>query len=276
MTRRSLIDLMSPVKFLSNLFRHRRLILQFAQQEFVSRFKGSFLGLLWALLLPLLMLLVYTFVFSVVFKGKWGSPEDQQTPLFALMLLAGLVPFNIFSESVTSSPRLILSQPNLVKRVVFPLEILPVSRLLAGVYQGMLSFVVLLLGILFLGDLNWKFLFFPITLIPLCLLTLGLSYAFAALGVFIRDVSQIINVVVTFVLFLSPVFYPLTAVPKKFGSYLALNPLAWMIEDFRNTVMTGSLPSMNGLALLWAFSFLVCVSGYAIFMRVKHAFADVM
>jgi len=260
-----------------NLYRHRSLIKQFAWRDFVSRYKGSFLGVFWSFITPLMMLVVYAFVFSVIFKSKWNTQTDQSQVDFALTLFCGLTVFNIFSEAVNRAPTLILSYPNYVKKVVFPLEILPVAALATSLLNAGVSLIILLPAqLIFNHTISKTILFFPLVLAPLSAMILGVSWFLASLGVFIRDIGQPVGVLVTILLFVSGVFFPPTAVPKGFEFLIKLNPLAGILEESRGALMWGLFPDWEWLFVAIVGSIIVMMLGYAWFMRTKKAFADVI
>ena len=234
------------------------------------------LGILWTVLLPFIMLSVYTIVFSRIFVSKWPATEQSSQILFAVMIFAGLTPFNIFAEVISQAPRLVLGSPNLVKRVVFPLEILPVSKTLGVLYQALLNVAILLIGVYFSGSFNGINLLFPLELIPIALITIGIAAALASLGVFLRDLGQLVGPFITLMMFLSPVFFSLDAVSPTLRSYLLWNPLGMMIEHFRSIAVLGVLPDAGSIALDWAIAIVVAIIGQGLFVRIKHAFADVM
>ena len=210
----------------------RGLIFELVKKEIKSKYKASFMGVGWAFMHPLIMLAVYTFVFSVVFKARWGQGEGSKTE-FALVLFAGIIVFNFFSECVSRAPGLIVSNPSYVKKVVFPIEILSVVDVGVAIFHAMISVVVWLMAyVLFFGTPHLTALLLPVVFLPLILFSLGLSWAVAALGVYIRDLSQMIGLVVTVAMFMSPVFYPASALPEDVRSYLFLNPVTIFVENF--------------------------------------------
>ena len=268
---------LNPIPMARNLYRHRSLIKQFAWRDFVSRYKGSFLGVFWSFITPLMMLVVYAFVFSVIFKSKWNTQTDQSQVDFALTLFCGLTVFNIFSEAVNRAPTLILSYPNYVKKVVFPLEILPVAALATSLLNAGVSLIILLPAqLIFNHTISKTILFFPLVLAPLSAMILGVSWFLASLGVFIRDIGQPVGVLVTILLFVSGVFFPPTAVPKGFEFLIKLNPLAGILEESRGALMWGLFPDWEWLFVAIVGSIIVMMLGYAWFMRTKKAFADVI
>ena len=258
-----------------SLLRNRNLIVQMTKREVVGRYKGSIMGLAWSFFNPVFMLVVYTFVFSVIFKSRWGSGESQT--LFALVLFVGMIVLGLFSEVLNRSPSLILSNVNYVKKVVFPIEILPVISMGAALFHTLISLGVLLAAFtLFNGYLHWTVIFIPLVLLPLVIVTLGISWMLAALGVFLRDVGQTIGIITTVLMFLSPVFYPVTAVPEKFRPFIMANPLTFIIEQARDVLIWGHLPNWIGLCIYIFTATLVAWAGYALFQKTRKGFADVL
>lgn len=272
-----LTTFLNPISMARNLYRHRSLIKQFAWRDFVSRYKGSFLGVFWSFITPLMMLAVYAFVFSVIFKSKWNAQTDQSRVDFALTLFCGLTVFNIFAEAVNRAPTLILGYPSYVKKVVFPLEILPVAALATSLLNASISLLILLPAqFIFNHTISKTIVFFPLILVPMCALVLGVTWFLASLGVFIRDIGQPVGVLVTILLFVSGVFFPPSAVPRSFGFLIKLNPLAGMLEESRATLMWGLFPHWEWLLSACVGAIAVMMLGYAWFMRTKKAFADVI
>ena len=233
------------------------------------------MGLAWSFFNPVFMLIVYTFVFSVIFKSRWGV--DESRTLFAVVLFVGLIVLNLFSEVVNRAPSLILSNVNYVKKVVFPLEILPVVAIGAALFHALISLGVLLLAfMLFNGFVHWTVIFVPLILLPLIILTLGVSWLLAAIGVFLRDIGQTIAILTTVLMFLSPVFYPVTAVPEGFRPFIMANPLTFIIEQAREVLIWGRLPDWFGLGLYTIIVSIIAWLGYALFQKMRKGFADVL
>lgn len=268
----------NPLGMLRNLWAHRELIIQFTRREVASRYRGSYLGVVWSFVTPLLMLAIYTFVFSVIFKARWGNTlSDTSQAGFALTLFTGLIAFGVFSESVTRAPGLIVGNSNYVKKVVFPLEILPVTVLGSSVINSLFSLTILLVAaLLFQGYLPWTLVLLPLMYLPLILLCLGLIWFLASLGVFIRDVGQFIGVAVQVLFFMTPIFYPISAIPDRLQFILYLNPLTFIVNHFRRVILWGQLPDWGEFLLVTALTFLVCMLGYVWFMKSKKTFADVV
>lgn len=266
-----------PAEMFALLLRNRGLILASAKREILARYKGSVLGLFWSFVNPLLMLAVYTFVFSVVFKARWGTSGDQSRTEFALLLFAGLIFYSLFAECVNRAPSLILSNTNYVKKVIFPLEILPVVAFLSTLFHTIISLIVWLVAyLLFFGIPHPTILYLPLILLPFYFLITGLSWALAAFGVYLRDISQVVSVITTILMFLTPIFYPLEAIPEPYRQIICLNPLASMIEQVRAVLFWGHAPYVHNLVILFIGSLIVYWLGFAWFQMTRKGFADVI
>lgn len=251
------------------------------KREVISRYRGSFLGLLWTFINPILMLSIYTFVFSVVFKVRLDSHNGPAIHddefAFALLLFTGLILFNLFSECLARAPGLILANINYVKKIIFPLEILPLISLCSALFHAGISFLVLFSFLLITSHpIEWTVIFLPIILLPLVFLTLGLSWILASIGVFVRDIGQFIGLVLTMLLFLSPIFYPASALPESIRDYLFLNPLTLIIEQARAVILHGQLPDWSSLILYYLFALLIAWTGLLWFNKTRKGFADVL
>lgn len=260
---------------LQSLIRNKSLIYKMSKREVIGRYKGSVMGLLWSFFNPILMLIIYTFVFSVIFKARWPGVTNNLE--FAGILFAGLIVYSLFSECVSRAPSLILSNVNYVKKVVFPLDILPWITLGASLFHAFISIFVLLGFMLVLnGSVHWTIIFFPLILTPLLLLTMGISWALASLGTYIRDIGQGIGIVVMAMMFLSPIFYPASAFPESYRIFFYLNPLTFIIEQSRDVLLWGVMPNWGGLAIYLFFSIVVAWLGFAWFQKTRRGFADVL
>lgn len=267
----------NPVRIVIHLSHHRELIGQFTRREVIGRYKGSYLGLVWAFIQPLILLCVYTFVFSIIFEAKWGMSPQQGRLSFAMALFAGILTFNILGDVANAAPGLILGHANYVKKVIFPLEILPLVKLFGAVIHSFFGVIILLAGIVFSDlTLHWTIILLPVAWLPVMLFSLGWGYFLSALAVFVRDVGQTVGLVVTMLFFLSPIFYPLEAVPESLRIYCQLNPIAVFVEDARRVVLWGSLPNWPWYFAGLIISLVIFVFGFIWFMRSKRAFADVM
>jgi len=267
----------SITTLLRSVWQHRELIVQMTRREVIGRYRGSVMGLAWSFLNPVLMLIVYTFVFSVVFKARWGMGGEESKVDFAIVLFVGMIVHGLFAECINRAPTLILSNVNYVKKVIFPLEILPVIAMGSALFHTIVSLFVLLIAILMLGaSLTWSILLFPIVIFPLLLATMGFAWFLASLGVYVRDIAQITGMVTTVMMFLSPVFYPLSALPVKYQALLQLNPLTFMIEESRKVLVFGQLPGIAGWSIYLLVSSLIAWLGFAWFQKTRKGFADVL
>ena len=243
----------------------------------MGRYKGSFIGLGWSFIQPLMMLCVYTFVFSVIFKARWGMDPDESKAAFALVLFMGLITFSLFSEMANSAPSLILANVNYVKKVVFPLEVLPLVRFLSGLINAAFSLIVLLAGILFVNHfIHWTALLLPLVWLPMMMFSLGCGYFLASLGVFVRDIGATIGILTMMLFFLTPIFYPVSAIPEQYRFISKINPIAIFVEDARRVVLWGLMPDWPWFFGGLVFSMLVLIFGFVWFMKSKKAFADVI
>jgi lipopolysaccharide transport system permease protein len=274
---KSIRQFVNPVRIVTHLWNYRDLIRQLTSREIVGRYKGSYIGLGWSFIQPLIMLCVYTFVFSVIFKARWGVESDEGKAAFALALFMGLITFSIFSEVANSAPSLVLGNANYVKKVVFPLEILPFVKFLSALINAVFSLVVLFVSILIFNHfIHWTALLLPLIWLPMMMFTLGCGYFLASLGVFVRDMGTIIGVLTTILFFLTPIFYPISAVPEQFRIFCRINPLALFVEDARRVVLWGLFPDWSWFFFGMALSVAVLIFGFVWFMKSKKAFADVI
>jgi len=253
------------------------LIGQLIRREVGQRYRGSYLGILWSFITPLLMLMIYTFVFSVIFKSSWQPGSETPIGEFALTLFAGLAAFNLFSEVVNRAPTLILIVPNYVKKVVFPLEILPIVAVGSALVNSLIAVCMVVIGRLFLmGRFSPTILLLPLPYLSLCLLSLGLGWFLASLGVYIRDIGSGISIIVQMLFFLSPVFYPVDAVPEFYRRVILINPLTSILTEFRQSLLWGEVFDLQAWGLWLVFTVLFAMFGYIWFMKTKKGFADVM
>ncbi len=246
------------------------------KREVIGRYKGSFLGIMWSLFNPLLMLTIYTFFFSTVFKARWPGGSDSKTE-FALILFSGLLIFNFFSESVGRAPSLIISNVNYVKKVVFPLEIMGFVLVASAGFHFLASMAIwLLFYLIFFGIPSIYVLYFPFILIPLILLAMGFAWFLSSLGVYLRDVSQIVNAAIPALMFLSPVFFPISALPEQLHIVFQLNPLTFLIEEARNVLISKQGIHWGHWIVQTALSGLFAWLGYVWFQKTRKGFADVL
>ena len=267
----------SPLAVLTSFWYHRQLIWQMTKREVVGRYRGSIMGLAWSFFNPILMLSVYTLVFSGVFKSRWSVGGEETKSEFAVVLFVGMIVHGLFAEVLNRAPGLILGNVNYVKKVVFPLEVLPVIAMGAALFHSLVSLLVLLIAfIIFNGYLHWTAIFTPFVLLPLVILTLGLAWMLASLGVFLRDVGQTIGIITTIAMFLAPVFFPVTALPENFRPLIMANPLTLIIEQARQVLIWGDLPDWTGLGIYTLVASAVAWVGYAWFQKTRKGFADVL
>ena len=261
----------------TSLWCNRQLAWQMSRREVVGRYRGSVMGLAWSFFNPLLMLMVYTFVFSVVFKARWGVAGGESKTQFAVVLFVGMIVHGLFAEMINRAPTLIVSNVNYVKKVIFPLEILPVISMGAALFHSLISLGVLLIAfIIFNGYLHWTIVFIPILILPFAVLTLGIAWILASLGVFLRDVEQTTGILTMVMMFLSPVFYPMTALPVNVRPWAMANPLTFIIEQTREVLIRGHVPNLIGLGIYTTIAATVAWMGYAWFQKTRKGFADVL
>lgn len=267
----------TPLSMLSGLWNHRVLMLELARREAIGRYKGSLLGVFWSLVTPLFMLTIYTLVFSHVFKAKWGGTGDESQSQFAIVLFAGLIVFNFFSECIGKAPSLVLNNVNFVKKVVFPLEILPCVNLLSALFHAAVSLLVLVgFEWTVAGHVPVTALYIPLVLLPLAMLIAGASWLLAATGVYLRDIGQTIGIFLTGLMFLSPIFFPTSALPEQWRSLARLNPLAIPIEQSRQVLIYGHAPDWREWLVYAAVAAVTAWFGYFCFQKARKGFADVL
>ena len=269
---------LSPADLIRRMHANRHLINQFAWRDVVARYKGSYLGILWSFAVPVMMLFVYAFVFSVVFQQRgWGAMEEESRVDFALTLFCGLLAFNIFAEVLTRAPTLIVGNPAYVKKVVFPLEILPVAALGTALVNAAIWLVILLPAwAVAHHTVSTTLWLFPLALLPLCMLSVGLGWFIASLGVFIRDIAHPVGILVTVLLFMSGIFYAVSVLPAAYQRIMLLNPLVTILDNVRRTALWSEPIHWRSWTIAAVGSLIVMQLGYAWFMRTKRAFADVV
>lgn len=266
-----------PLSLVQSLVTNRQLLRQLVKREVLGRYRGSFLGTTWSFFNPLLMLSVYTFVFTSVMKVQWAGSGPVDKVNFAILAFVGLGVHGFFAECLNKAPNLIISNVNFVKKVVFPLEALVWVLIGSALFHLGISVVVLLIAQVVLGvGVPWTALLFPLVLLPLPLLMAGVSWFLASSGVYLRDISQVTGVLASVMLFLSPVFYPLASLPKWVQPWAGLNPLTYVIEDGRNVLVFGRLPSVSQWGSWMVVSLAVMLLGYACFQKTRKGFADVL
>lgn len=259
------------------LWAHRELLWQFTQRNVELRHKGSHLGILWSFANPLLMLGLYVLVFGYIFQGHFGVLPSETKADYGLGIFLGLSFFHFASEVLSVAPTIIVGNPNFVKKVVFPLEILPAAAVSAAAIHLLISLTLVLIGVALFGQgLSWGVLWLPLVVAPLWLLSLGVSWLFSALGVFFRDVSQIMQFLAAALMFASAVFYPASRIPAGAWLFLRFNPLLHAIEIGRDAILWQRMPNLYSLAYLWVISIIAAWLGFVAFKKMKNAFADVL
>jgi lipopolysaccharide transport system permease protein len=269
---------LNPFSTLWGIWKGRGLLDQLVRRNIEGRYKGTMMGLVWMIVTPLVMLAVYTFVFGVIFKARWGAGLGDSKAAFALIMFCGMAVFNIFSESVNGSVGIVVGNPNYVKKVVFPLELLPVSSVLSACFFGLVWIGILLLGIvLFFHKFCLAAICLPLIFIPLVLFSCGLAWFVASLGVFIRDLAHLIGIVLQVLYFMTPIFYSVEMVPESVRGVLLLNPLTPIVQSARQVLIYNQWPDWHdGLGIVTLLSMVVFQMGYFWFMKTKRGFADVL
>jgi lipopolysaccharide transport system permease protein len=254
----------------------RALLWQFVKRMLVEEFRGSLLGLGWLIVRPLSMLAVYVFVFHGIFKAKWPGVASFSGWEYGLFVFVGLIAFQFLAETAGRGVSLIVSQPNLVSKVVFPLEILPTALTLSQLAILMINFALLSIVLLIWGRVSWLWIWVPVLLFPLVLLGWGGAFILSALGVYLRDMAQVVTMVLTALMFLSPVFYPISAIPETWRFWYELNPLTGVIESLRHVLLLGQSPDWIQWCISFGMSAGIWLLGAWVFLRLKRGFADVL
>jgi len=254
---------------------HRELIWRLAWRRVVVRYRGSLLGLFWSVLSPLLTLAIYTLVFGVMFGSRWT--DDATTAQYALLLYLGLCVFWFVAECLGEATSVIADHANYVKKVVFPLEVLPWILVATGLFHSAIRLTIFIVAwTLFEGAPPRTTLALPLVYLPLVLVTVGLSYMIACAGALVRDLREGMALLLTALMFLSPIFYPMSAVPEAFRGIIRLNPLTLPVEQVREVAAFGTAPDLVSFAIALAASWLIAWLGAALFARLRGVFADVV
>lgn len=264
----------NPVRIGANLVKHRYIIGQLTIRDVLLKYKGSYLGISWSFIHPLLMLSVFSIVFGHIFSSRW--PQLASPAPFALIMYCGLVVFSIFSEVASRAPGLILGYPSYVKKIIFPLETIPAMLVASAFIHGAINLSILLVAVAVFANLHWSVLWIPVVLLPLVFFAFGLAWLLSAAGIFVRDLVNIMPIFVQIVMFLSPVFYPITAVPRYLKWLYQINPLSAVIEDLRRVALWGEMPNWENWSITLAACTAIAILGYALFVRAKEEFADVL
>jgi lipopolysaccharide transport system permease protein len=263
----------NPWRIVSDIWQHRYLLGQLIKRDVLLRYRGAMFGVLWMFLSPLFMLCIFAFVFGQIFQARWPQQTDDLP--FWILLYSGLITFNLFAETVSRAPGAVRSYASFVKKIIFPVQILPLVPLGAALVHGAFNFSILLVALAFTGGLHWQILLFPLMLLPAVLLALGLSWFVAAWGVFIKDMTQIVPMFVQMLMFLSPVFYPVNAVPAVLQPFYHYNPLGMVIETTRS-VIAGQPIRWDTWGVTFGFCLGATILGHAYFEHVRDEFADAL
>lgn len=274
----SLLAYFNPCIIIKILKANRNLLWQLLKRNIASRYKGSVLGLFWSFAQPLMMLAVYSFVFGIVFKARWGDATAGTSDVpFPLIMFCGMAVFNIFAESINAGAVVISGNATYAKKVVFPLEILPVMTVLTSMVFGLAWFAMLFIGsIVFLHEIYWTLIFLPLVFLPLFLLSAGLAFFVSSLGVYLRDIQQIIGIATQILFFMTPIFYSTAIVPTKLRWVMEINPLSYLVEECRKYILFNQTPDWIVVVVSFLVSFVVFQLGTVWFMKTKKGFADVL
>ena len=265
-----------PLYIPGSIVEHRFVIGQLAKRAILGRYRGTVLGLLWSLVTPLLLLAVYTFVFGTILQVRWVSQSGGNAE-FAAILFSGMLVHGILAECLTQASTLIVANPQYVKKVVFPLEALPWVTVISAFFQGVISTGILLAYLFFVqGGIPWTAVLFPIPLFILAFVCIAAGWLISATAVYLKDIAQMMGLLSTVLFFMAPILYPKTALPVEFQNLLYLNPLTYIIEQFRAVVLWGELPNWNGLALYGIASVAIAWMSLAWFQKTRKGFADVL
>jgi homopolymeric O-antigen transport system permease protein len=265
-----------PLSLVRTVTAQRELIAELLRGDVAGRYRGSMLGLVWSLASPLLLLAAFTFVFGTVFRSRWGGAAAGHGE-YALLLFPGILLHGLMAEAVSRAPGLVTAVPNYVKKVVFPLELLPLVAVGTSLFHALIGFLVLAAVLLAVhGGLAASVVALPLILAPYVLLILGVTWILAALGVYLRDIAQITGLVTMLLMFLSPVLYPASALPEPYRTWLWLNPLTLPLEETRGVLIEGRWPQWGALAVYAVVSLAVAAAGYWWFQKTRKGFADVV
>lgn len=263
------------MSFTRRIWVRRDVFWELIKRDITGRYSGSFFGLLWSFFNPLLMLAVYTLAFRELLGMRWPNMESGAD--FSLMIFCGMIAHSLISECIMRAPTVVVSQSNLVKRVVFPVAILPCVMVVSALFNAVLSIMVLLIFVLISQHaLHATVLYLPLIYAPFVVLLIGVSWLMASLGVFIRDVTQVAGVISAVLMFLSPVFYPASTLKEPFRQWIDFNPLTLVIEQTRRTVLFGQQPDWHAIGIYSVVAVAVLLFGYAWFQRTRDGFADVL
>ena len=258
------------------LRQHRSLTFELAKRDVLGRYRGASFGLLWSLISPFLLLCVYTFAFGTVMGGRWPQIGNGHAH-YSIILFAGMIVHGFLAECINRAPQLIVGNPNFVKRVIFPLEILPWPMVFSALFHVFMNLIVFMALRWFMdGAFSWTIILFPLVMFPLVVLALGISWFLASAGVYMRDVGQVTGVLTMALLFLSSAMMPIASVPASYRWVFIANPLTFIIDQARNVMLWGQMPDWTGLGIYLLVALVVAYLGRAWFMATRKGFADVL
>jgi len=266
---------------INSMRKNRELLVQLVKRNLAGRYKGTTLGIAWNFLQPLILLLVYTYAFGLLFHSQWiqtsaGNLADMKFS-YAVVVFCGMTVFNMFSDVVAMAPNLFVSNPNYIKKIIFPLEILPIAQVITSIISNLIWFFILFIGaVLFSNSLSWTMLLLPVVLFPYVLMLTGISFVLASLGVFFRDLAQVCMLITQIMYLMTPIFYSAEMVPDNLKFVLVINPLAWFVNETRNIFIFKQLPDFGGIATWLAISLLIFYLGFCCLRKTERGFADVL
>ncbi|WP_313283659.1 ABC transporter permease [Stenotrophomonas indicatrix] len=261
---------------LDALLRHGSLTWELARRDILGRYRGASFGLLWSLISPFLMLVIYTLAFGYILKSRWPGTSGNMAD-FAMLLFVGLIVHGFFAECLTRAPTLITGNTNLVKRIVFPLQVLPWTMVFSALFHAFTNTIVfVVLNLVVRGELHATVLLLPFVYVPLAIGLLGVGWLLSSLSVFLRDITQITGVLATAMLFLSSAIVPVETLPPKYQFVFMLNPLTFIINEARDVAFWGRQPDWIGLAIYTAGATIFAFIGYVVFQKTRRGFADVL
>lgn len=251
------------------------LLLGLVRRDVLGRYRGSLFGVAWSLVSPLLLLVVYTVAFHELLGARWPGIDTRGG--FAMMVFTGMVFHGLVAEVLVRAPMAVAGQPNFVKKLLFPLTVLPLVTLGSALFHAVLGLLVLALGSLATGQaLHWTALLVPLVIAPYLLLLAGIAWLLSSMGVYVRDISQLGGLIATILLFLSPIFYPASVIPDKYLIVVSLNPITFVVESARGLLFDGVLPSAGAFSIYTLVALIVAATGLAVFRRLRPGFGDVL
>lgn len=265
---------------LTIIMKNRELMVQLVKRNLIIKYKGTFLGVAWNVLQPMFLFLAYSFAFGVVFNSRWSSNNisaENAEALYAVIMFCGMTVYNIFSETISISPNIFVSNPNYIKKVIFPLEILPISQVLTSIINVLFWFIILLIGTYSVTkNIPITIFWLPIVLVPYILMVIGVSFLVASIGVYFRDLSQICSIIAQVGFLVTPICYSIELIPEKYAVIMNLNIIAWYVEEVRKVLVYGMFPDFQVLSKMFLVAIIVFYIGYACMRYLKKGFADVI